>query len=94
MQLLIILALAAAGSAVRVGPSAAELAAAIRASPVVSGPVTFRTDTIGSVRCHRTEEEPTEYFCRFRARAKEGSWMRRSAILAMDGGRWILLSLD
>ena len=93
MMLLIALALATNLDADR-GPSPSELSVAIQSAPEVSGPVKFRTDTIRSVRCRAFEEEPTEYRCRFQAWAIEGRWKRRSAVVALDGQGWVLLSLD
>lgn len=94
MTPLLLMALAAAAPDAFDGPSAGELAAAIHAAPEVSGPVSFRIDTIQSLRCRAFEEEPTEYLCRFRARAIDGRWRRRSAIVAIDRQGWILLSLE
>jgi len=71
-----------------------ELAAALHAAPQVAGSVSFRTDTIRSVRCRAFDEEPTEYRCRFKAWDAQGRWKRRSAIIALDKEGWVLLSLD
>jgi hypothetical protein len=76
------------------GPSPSDLAEAIQSDPDVSGPVKFGTDTIRSLQCRAFEEEPTEYRCRFKAWAIEGRWKRRTAIVALDGRRWVLLSLE
>lgn len=92
MMLLLVLAITATGAVV--GPSAVELASAINAAPGVAGTISFRTDTIQSVRCRPFEEEPTEYRCRFRAWDAAGRWKQRSAIVAEDRTGWVLLSLD
>lgn len=76
------------------GPSPGELATTIRSAPEVSGPVGFRAETIRSLRCTAFVEEPTEYRCRFQARAARDRWQRYSAIVARDGEAWILLSLE
>lgn len=94
MMLLLNIALAATAPDALGGPSGAELTAALHAAPQVAGPVSFRADTIRSVRCRAFEEEPTEYRCRFKARDADGHWKRRSAIVALDKGGWVLLSLE
>lgn len=93
MALLLTIALATTAPALN-GPYARELTAAIYAAPEVAGPGSVRMETIQSVRCRAFDEDPTEFHCRFRARAKEGRWKRRSAIVALDGHGWVLLSLD
>ena len=94
MMLLLTIALAATAPDALSGPSGAELTAALHAAPQVAGPVGFRTDTIRAVRCRAFDEEPTEYRCRFKAWFAEGRWKRGSAIVALDRGGWVLLSLD
>ena len=94
MMLLLTLVLAAIAPDAHVEPSAAELVATIDSSQDVSGPVSFRLDTIRSLRCRAFDEEPTERRCRFRAWAAEGRWIWYSAIVARDRKGWVLLSLD
>lgn len=94
MTFMLTIALAATVAAAPSGPSASELAAAIHAAPEVAGPLGFRTDTIQSLRCRDFGEEPTEFQCRFQAWMTEGRWKRRSAVVALDGQGWVLLSLD
>lgn len=94
MMLLLTIALAATAPDALSGPSGVELAAALHTAPQVAGPVSFRTDTIRSVRCRAFDEEPTEYRCRFKAWDVAGRWKRRSAVVALDKKGWVLLSLD
>ena len=94
MTLLLTIALAVTAPDAPPGPSGVELAAALHAAPQVAGSVSFRTDTIRSVRCRAFDEEPTEYRCRFKAWDAQGRWKRRSAIIALDKEGWVLLSLD
>ena len=76
------------------GPSAMELGIAIHAAPQVNGLEKLKIDTIRSLQCRVFEEEPTEYLCRFQARPVKGPWRRHSAVVAIDQGGWVLLSLD
>jgi hypothetical protein len=94
MMPLLTIAVAATAPGALNGPSGLELAAAVNTAPQVAGPVSFRTDTIRSVRCRAFDEEPTEYRCRFKAWDADGGWKRRSAIVALDKEGWVLLSLD
>ena len=94
MTLLHAIALAVTASGAPNGPSDVELVAALGAAPRTSGPVSFRMDTIRSVRCRAFDEEPTEYRCRFKAWDAEGRWKLRSAIVAQDKEGWVLLSLN
>jgi hypothetical protein len=94
MTPLLLIALAAATPDAPEAPSPGALAAAIRAGRDASGPVSFRIDAIRSLHCRAFEEDPTEYLCRFRARAIDGRWRRHSAIVALDRQGWLLLSLD
>lgn len=94
MTLLLTIALAVTAPGTPSGPSGVELAAALQAAPEVAGSVSFRTDTIRSVRCRAFDEEPTEYRCRFKVWEAEGRWKRRSAIVALNKNGWVLLLLD
>ena len=73
-----------------VGPN--QLAAAILNAPEVAG--RFSRSELRSLGCRRFEEEPTEFLCRFQAREATGAWRKRTAIVAADADRWVLLSLD
>jgi len=77
-----------------VGPDQNELSAAIVSSPDVAGAVRISTSNIRTLSCRAFDEEPTEFLCRFQAREPNGTWRKRSAILAMDRDGWVLLSLD
>lgn len=94
MMLLSIMALAVTAPEAPNGPSNMDLAAVLHGAPEVTGPVSFRRDTIRLVRCRAFNEEPTEYHCRFKAWDAQGRWERRSAIVARHKGGWVLLSLD
>ena len=76
------------------GPTGLQLAAALHAAPQVAGPLSFRTDTIRSVRCRAFNEEPTEYRCRFKAWDARKRWKQHSAVVALGKEEWVLLSLD
>ncbi|GAA4752551.1 hypothetical protein GCM10023264_19360 [Sphingomonas daechungensis] len=93
-MLLLTIAVGVTAPSAASGPSGAELAAALQAAPQVAGPVSFRTDTIRSLRCRAFEEEPTEYRCRFKAWDAQGRWKRHLVIVALDKDKWVLLSLD
>ena len=94
MMLLSIMALAVTAPDAPNGPSNVDLAAVLHAAPEVAGPVSFRTDTIRSVRCRAFNEEPTEYRCRFKAWDAQKRWKQHSAIVALGKEEWVLLSLD
>lgn len=76
------------------GPDADELAAAIRNSPEVAGPIGVSSGDIRSLRCRSFEEESTEFRCRFRRTEESGAWGKRSAVVAADADAWVLLSLE
>jgi len=76
------------------GPSAAQLADAIRETPhEVGRGVRLRPAGIRALRCSAFEEEPTEFRCRFSALDRRGRRRRHVAIIAIEGPRWILLYL-
>ena len=77
-----------------VGPNTDEIVAAILNSPEVAGPTRLSTNELRSLKCHRFDEEPTEFLCRFQSRNGTGTWRNRSAIVAMDAEQWVLLSLN
>ena len=76
------------------GPTGLQLAAALHAAPQVAGTLSFRTDTIRSVRCRALDEDPTEYRCRFKAWDPQRRWKKHSVIVALGKEEWVLLSLD
>ncbi len=51
------------------GPNPHELVAAIRSAPAVAGPALSSTREVRSLSCRAFDEEPTEFLCRFQARA-------------------------
>lgn len=76
------------------GPNRDALGTAIVSNPAVTGPVRFSTSDLRSLVCRAFDEEPTEFLCHFQAREPTGVWRKRSAIMAMQRGGWVLLSLD
>jgi hypothetical protein len=71
-------------AAVSATPTPARLEALL--APVASGPVEVR-----SIRC-KVLGDPTEHRCTWRQKqAGRGAWETWSAILAQDGGAWILI---
>ena len=74
------LALAAAVSA---APSPVEMQALLAA--VLPAPSPVR-----AIRC-QVLGDPTEHRCTWRQKSHSGAWETWSAILAQDGGRWILI---
>lgn len=74
------LALAAAVSA---APTAAELQSLLAAARVDAA-------RVRDIRC-QVLGDPTEHRCEWRQKATKGRWETWSAILARDGGRWILI---
>lgn len=44
-------------------------------------------------RCMMVAEDSSEFTCRFRARDTAGKWVARTAIVARNGNRWVLLDL-
>ena len=74
------LALAAAVSA---APSPAELQALLAVALRAPAPVR-------AIRC-QVLGDPTEHRCTWRQKNAWGRWEAWSAILARDGGRWILI---
>ncbi|QDH35117.1 hypothetical protein E2E27_12770 [Porphyrobacter sp. YT40] len=77
-----------------VGPNPDEFVAAILNAPEVAGPTRLSTSELRSLGCRRFDEEPTEFLCRFESRDATGAWRKRSAIVATDADRWVLLSLN
>lgn len=77
-----------------VGPNPNQLVTAIRSAPVVAGAAHASTYEVRSLSCRVLAEDPSEFVCRFQAKEPTGAWRTRSAIVAADGGDWVLLSLD
>ena len=75
-----------------VGPTLVEVVAAMRASPDVSG-VADQRQAVRNLRCISMAQEPTAFSCDFETRSDAG-WTKRSAVLAVSHGDWILLRLD
>ena len=75
-----------------VGPTLIELVAAMRASPDVSGAADQR-QAVRHLRCISMSQEPTAFSCDVETRSDAG-WTKRSAVLAVSHGEWILLRLD
>jgi hypothetical protein len=74
-----------------VGPTAAEIAAAIRRDAHASAII--GASSIRAARCKPFEEEPTEFHCEFRAQTKQGAWRNRAAIVTYDK-EWLLLDFE
>jgi hypothetical protein len=74
------LVLAAALSA---SPTAAELQSLLAAARVDA-------TKVRDIRC-KVLGDPTEHRCDWRQKSAKGRWETWSAILARDGGRWILI---
>lgn len=70
-------------AAVSLAPTPAELEALL--APVQGAKMQVR-----GVRC-QVLGDPTEHRCAWRQRKAGGRWEAWSAILARDGGRWILI---
>lgn len=66
------------------GPTRNELARLVR-------PPGGQTPALRKVRCDFIAEEGSEWSCRYEERAGTGSWVGLSAMLARDGGRWVLI---
>lgn len=75
-----------------VAPTSIELAAAMRASPDVSGVADHR-QAIRRLHCVSMAQEPTAFSCEVETRSGD-AWIKRSAVLAVTHGEWILLRLD
>ena len=75
-----------------VGPTSTQLLAAMGASPDVSG-VADQRQAVRHLRCMPMAQEPTAFSCDVETRSDAG-WTKRSAVLAVNHGEWILLRLD
>lgn len=77
--------------------TALVLAATVSAAPapseleaLLSPPSPGERVQVRSIRC-KPLGDPTEHRCAWRQRKAGGRWEAWSAILARDGGRWILI---
>lgn len=75
-----------------IGPTSIEIVGAMTASPDVAGPVDQR-QAIRHLRCVSMAQEPTAFSCDVETRNNDG-WTKKSAVLAVIHGQWILLRLD
>ena len=66
------------------GPTRNELARLITPSGGL-------TPALRTVQCDFIAEEGSEWSCRYEERSMNGNWVGLSAMVARDGGRWVLI---